>query len=160
AAAEGLDRGVSAPRWSEDGKSIFATVTDDMSVYGARIPIDGGPAGIVLGKPVVLGQRHSAGACAVVISGDDMKHNEAYKLTRDSQGAGLRQLTHRNDALFSELELGRTEEIKFKSKDGTEVHGLLTYPVGYVKGTKVPLLLRIHGGPNGQDQHTFSFERQ
>jgi dipeptidyl aminopeptidase/acylaminoacyl peptidase len=28
------------------------------------------------------------------------------------------------------------------------------------QGTKVPLLLRIHGGPNGQDQHTFSFERQ
>ena len=33
-------------------------------------------------------------------------------------------------------------------------------PVGYVKGTKVPLLLRIHGGPNGQDQHSFSLERQ
>jgi dipeptidyl aminopeptidase/acylaminoacyl peptidase len=29
-----------------------------------------------------------------------------------------------------------------------------------VKGTKVPLLLRIHGGPNGQDQHSFSTERQ
>ena len=53
-----------------------------------------------------------------------------------------------------------TEEVRFKSKDGTEVHGLLTYPVGYVKGTKVPLLLRIHGGPNGQDQHSFSLERQ
>jgi len=37
---------------------------------------------------------------------------------------------------------------------------LLTYPVGYVKGTKVPFLLRIHGGPNGQDQHSFSIERQ
>ena len=27
-------------------------------------------------------------------------------------------------------------------------------------GTKVPLLLRIHGGPNGQDQHAFAAERQ
>ncbi|MGH9846190.1 MAG: S9 family peptidase [Blastocatellia bacterium] len=36
----------------------------------------------------------------------------------------------------------------------------LTYPAGYVKGTKVPMLLRIHGGPNGQDQHSFSTERQ
>jgi dipeptidyl aminopeptidase/acylaminoacyl peptidase len=40
------------------------------------------------------------------------------------------------------------------------VHGLLTKPAGYVPGTKVPLLLRIHGGPNGQDAHSFSFERQ
>jgi dipeptidyl aminopeptidase/acylaminoacyl peptidase len=53
-----------------------------------------------------------------------------------------------------------TEDVDFRSKDGTEVHGLLTKPVGYVAGTKVPLLLRIHGGPNGQDQHSFQFERQ
>ena len=70
------------------------------------------------------------------------------------------QLTHQNDALFAELQLGATEEVTAKSKDGTEVHGLLTKPVGYVAGQKVPLLLRIHGGPNGQDQHSFSFERQ
>src|SRR5207247_6438237 len=65
-----------------------------------------------------------------------------------------------NDALMNELDLAQTEEITFKTKDGTEIHGLLTYPVGYVKGTKVPLLLRIHGGPNGQDAHSFSPERQ
>src|SRR5438045_6777886 len=61
---------------------------------------------------------------------------------------------------MNELQLGETAEVSFKSKDGTEVHGLLTYPVGYAKGTRVPLLLRIHGGPNGQDQHSFSLERQ
>jgi dipeptidyl aminopeptidase/acylaminoacyl peptidase len=58
------------------------------------------------------------------------------------------------------VDLGATEEVGFKSKDGTDVHALLTKPVGYVAGTKVPLLLRIHGGPNSQEQHTFSFERQ
>ncbi len=69
-----------------------------------------------------------------------------------------RQLTHQNDALMAEIEWAKTEEVSFKSKDGTEVHGLLTYPVGYQAGTKVPLLLRIHGGPNGQDAHSFSIE--
>src|SRR2546430_17397414 len=61
---------------------------------------------------------------------------------------------------MAELQIAQTEEVSFNSKDGTEVHGLLTYQVGYVKATKVPLLLRIHGGPNGQDQHSFSVERQ
>ena len=69
-------------------------------------------------------------------------------------------LTHQNDALMAELQLGKTEDVNFKSADGTEVHGLLTKPVGYVEGTKVPLLLRIHGGPNGQDSHAFTTERQ
>ncbi len=70
------------------------------------------------------------------------------------------QLTHKNDALMAEIEWGKTDELSFKSKDGTEVHGLLTYPVGYVAGTKVPMLLRIHGGPKGQDGHALSQEAQ
>ena len=72
----------------------------------------------------------------------------------------FKPLTHQNDALFSELQLGTTTEVSARSKDGTEVHGLLTTPPGYVAGTKIPTLLRIHGGPNGQDQHQFAFERQ
>ncbi len=92
----------------------------------------------------------------MALSGGNIKHTEIYAI----EGGALRQLTHHNDALFAELNLGTTEEVSFKSKDGTEVHGLLTNPVGYVAGTKVPLLLRIHGGPNGQDQHSFSIERQ
>jgi dipeptidyl aminopeptidase/acylaminoacyl peptidase len=155
-AAMELDRGVSAPRWGSDGKAIFLTVADDMSVYGARIPIHGGHAEPLFAKPVVLGQRHSAGACAVVISGGDTKHNELYAFEKD----GLHQFTHQNDALASEIEWAKTEEVRFKSKDGAEVHGLLTYPVGYQPGTKVPLLLRIHGGPKGQDAHQLSVEAQ
>jgi len=34
------------------------------------------------------------------------------------------QLTHQNDALMAELQLAGTEEVAFKSKDGTDVHGL------------------------------------
>ena len=37
---------------------------------------------------------------------------------------------------MAEIEWGKTEEVSFKSKDGTEVHGLLTYPVGYQPGTQ------------------------
>jgi dipeptidyl aminopeptidase/acylaminoacyl peptidase len=152
-----LDRGVSAPSWGDNDKAIFVTVADDMSVYGAGIPISGGPAVPVVKKPVVLGQRHHAGGCAAVISGGDTRHNEIYRLEDDFS---LTQLTHANDEIMGELDLGKTEEVRFKSKDGSEVHGLLTYPVGYQPGTKVPLLLRIHGGPKGQDAHMFSFEAQ
>ncbi|ULQ55653.1 S9 family peptidase [Flavihumibacter rivuli] len=45
--------------------------------------------------------------------------------------------------------LGRTELIKWKGADGLEIEGLLTYPVNYQAGQKVPLILNIHGGPAG-----------
>src|SRR5262249_53087580 len=64
------------------------------------------------------------------------------------------------DALLGELQIAPTEEVSFPSKDGTEIHALLTKPVGYVTGRRVPLLLRIHGGPNSQEQHAFNLERQ
>jgi dipeptidyl aminopeptidase/acylaminoacyl peptidase len=37
---------------------------------------------------------------------------------------------------------------------------LLTLPPDAEAGKKYPLLLRIHGGPNGQDAHSFGTERQ
>jgi len=51
--------------------------------------------------------------------------------------------------------LGRTEVVRWKSKDGKEIEGLLTYPVGYQNGQRVPLILNIHGGPTGVFQQSF-----
>ena len=45
--------------------------------------------------------------------------------------------------------LARTELIKWKSKDGLAIEGLLTYPSNYKKNKKYPLALIIHGGPAG-----------
>ena len=75
-------------------------------------------------------------------------------------GVKLRRLSHQNDEWLSKVLLGTTEEFTSISKDGTEVHGLLVKPATYQSGRKYPTLLRIHGGPNGQDEHAFSFERE
>jgi dipeptidyl aminopeptidase/acylaminoacyl peptidase len=51
--------------------------------------------------------------------------------------------------------VGRTEVVRWKSTDGREIEGLLTYPAGYRAGQKVPLILNIHGGPAGVFQQTY-----
>lgn len=51
--------------------------------------------------------------------------------------------------------IGRTEVVTWKSKDGKQIEGLLSYPVGYQSGQRVPLILNIHGGPAGVFQQTF-----
>jgi dipeptidyl aminopeptidase/acylaminoacyl peptidase len=91
-----------------------------------------------------------------VLAVTDATHSEIHAL----ENGALRPLTHHNDALMAELKLGATEEFSCKAKDGTEVHGLITKPPDYEAGHKYPTLLRIHGGPNGQDAHGFNFERQ
>jgi dipeptidyl aminopeptidase/acylaminoacyl peptidase len=158
--AADLDRGVSAARFgggfSADGLWISFLVTDDRSVYPARLRLSGGSVERLAASPIVLSSPTVAAGCSAVLSSTDTKPAEVYAL----QGSAPRQLTHQNDLLFSGIQTVPAEEIGFKSKDGTEVHGLLSKPSGYAAGARVPLLLRIHGGPNGQDQHSFSAEHQ
>jgi len=148
-----MDRGVSQPRFVSDG--IQFLVADDRSVYLARAS-HGGPVEKLMKPPVMVSSPHNAGGCFAMISGSDTQPSEIFA----SENGALRQLTHQNDELMATIDIPPTENVEFKSKDGTEVHGLLTKPVGYVAGTKVPLLLRIHGGPNGQDGHAFNTEAQ
>jgi dipeptidyl aminopeptidase/acylaminoacyl peptidase len=151
-----LDRGVSAPHFSTDGSSITFLVTDDRNVYPASVGVNGGAVKRLRNGPIALSSPTESHGCSAFLSGGDDKPTEVYM----SDGSSLLQLTHQNDPLMSELDVAPTEEVSFRSKDGTEVHGLLTKPLHYSAGTKAPFLLRIHGGPNGQDAHSFSTERQ
>lgn len=151
-----LDRGVSNARWSADGKSIFVFVTDDRSVYPARIPVDGGKAERLLNPPVVVSGWTEAKGRIALMSGDSSMPGEVHVL----ESGKLRRLTAHNDALMAGIDLAKTEQVDFTSKDGTRIGAMLTYPVGYRAGTKVPLLLWIHGGPNAQDQNSFRSDAQ
>jgi dipeptidyl aminopeptidase/acylaminoacyl peptidase len=58
------------------------------------------------------------------------------------------QLSNLNSQLLN-YNLPETEIIRWHSRDGLEIEGLLTYPTNYVPGQKYPLLLIAHGGPAG-----------
>ncbi len=64
----------------------------------------------------------------------------------DSVNAKPRRLTDVN-AFTDDLDLGRTESIEWTGSGGFREDGVLTYPVGYERGRKYPLVLVIHGGP-------------
>jgi dipeptidyl aminopeptidase/acylaminoacyl peptidase len=155
--AEKLDRGVSAPRFSPDGSAILFLVSDDSSEYPARIPAGGGEVQRLIRGPIVISSLDQGKDGRIsVLAANDRTSAEVYAL----ENGELRVLTHHNDALFAEFNLGATEEFSCQAKDGNEVHGLIVKPPDYVAGKRYPTLLRIHGGPNGQDAHSFNFERQ
>jgi dipeptidyl aminopeptidase/acylaminoacyl peptidase len=68
--------------------------------------------------------------------------------------ANVRQLTHLNPQAQT-FALGRVEAIKWKSKDGREIEGILVYPIDYQAGKRYPLITSIHGGPEGAYQLSF-----
>jgi dipeptidyl aminopeptidase/acylaminoacyl peptidase len=152
-----FDRAIASPRFSADGKSVYATTADDRAQHLIRIGVsDGNVERLISGKRVISGFSFgSDGKLAVLAATPD----RAPEIFAWDNGA-MRALTHQNDSLFSQLQLGTTEEFSSRSKDGTEVHSLLVRPAGAVPGARLPMILYIHGGPNGQDAHQFTFDRE
>ncbi len=152
-----LDRPVTSPQFTSDGKSIVFLYTDDAARFVGKIPVNGGQVQrLIDGRRVIGAMSMTNDGKIAVLNSTATQPAEVYALENGS----LRQLSHQNDAWLSEVQLAKTEDISFNTKDGNEAHGLLVKPVGYVAGQRVPMLLRIHGGPNGQDQHAFSIERE
>ena len=52
---------------------------------------------------------------------------------------------------FAKYKLAARELIRWKSKDGAEIEGVLLKPADYDPSKKYPLLVVIHGGPTGID---------
>jgi dipeptidyl aminopeptidase/acylaminoacyl peptidase len=157
-----LDRAVMSFAFAADSASIMITVEDDARTYPARIDLVGGAitSEVAAGAFVVSALSSAAGHTALLESSDGALA-EVYAL----EAGQLRKLTSHNDALLAELQLGAVEDIQFKSRDGTEVHGLMVKPPSYVPGRRYPTILWIHGGPNGGDEHSlvldgYQFEPQ
>jgi dipeptidyl aminopeptidase/acylaminoacyl peptidase len=154
-----LDRAVSNFAWSADGQQISFLLQDDRTNHLATVPAEnpnGTPTRRTTGRRVINAPSPGKDGNFAVLVAEPAKFTEVYAL----EGANLRQLTKHNEKLLGELQLATTEDFESKSKDGTDVHGLIVKPAGFKAGTKYPTILIVHGGPNGQDQHAFSFDRE
>jgi len=148
-----LDRAAVSPAITSDGRAIEFAVEDDGYQYPAEIPLAGGRITRLAGRLVVT-ELATAGGHTAVLAGSDRSPIEVYAL----ESGKLRPLSAHNRALFAELTLGTVEDIAFRSKDGTEIHGQVVKPPDYVPGRAYPTIVWIHGGPNGQDDHSLALE--
>ena len=154
--AKSIDNSVGPPVFTADGRALLTTIADDRLEYVAEVSLGDDKVQRLTQASGVADALAAAGGHVALLWTTDTTAPEVYAL----DGTTLRKLTAHNDALLAERTLATTEDIAAKSKDGTDVHGLLTMPLNYQAGTRVPLLLFIHGGPTAQDEHRFEIERQ
>ena len=101
------------------------------------------------------GGRDARSARVVIASGDDTMP-EVYAL----EGKAMRALTAHNRTLGAGIAWSPVRDFSATASDGSEVHGMLTLPAGYVQGQRYPAVLWIHGGPTSQDSHEIDTMRQ
>jgi dipeptidyl aminopeptidase/acylaminoacyl peptidase len=153
-----LDRNIARPRFSPDGRFVYFLLEDGGNRHLARVPAAGGTA-----ERVVAGERDIA-AFTLSAKGDVALLVSEPQLPPEVFAVGpanaLRRLSTVNDAFLTGIRLGAVERFKAKSADGTMIDGFLTRPPDAPAGTRLPTILRIHGGPVDQFSTAFELEWQ
>ncbi|MDP6878680.1 MAG: S9 family peptidase [Candidatus Neomarinimicrobiota bacterium] len=82
----------------------------------------------------------------VIIANSNQHPNELYVGLYNSKK--MKRITFSNSSL-TDIQLSKQETISWKARDGKTIEGVLTYPLVYRDGKRYPLILQIHGGPEG-----------
>ena len=143
-----FDGAIGQYSWAPDGQSIVfgATVRARGAAY--RVAVSNGSLTRVAGgdwSGRVESVSHDGARGAAVVSRPDAPGEVTVV---DLVTGRLTPVTHVGRAI-GEFALAQFKPIAWKSKDGLDVEGMLWLPADYKAGTKLPLLLSVHGGPAG-----------
>ena len=150
------DRNADGYAFAPDGKAVYVATTDAGrdKLYRATLGADGVATGVptlVIGESNNVGFSFSRDAKTVAWMRDATNRPpEVYSASLDgARTTDTRQATHVNDALVSQLALNPAEDFWFKGAGGDSVQGFIVKPPQYTAGKKYPVVLLIHGGPQG-----------
>ena len=153
-ATRALARNLDSYAWLPQGKALLLAAEDGTHSVLWQQPLSGQARKLDLGEVEAGNEMSVASTGALTFIGSTVSHpGELYVM--DSVNARPRRLTNLN-AFVDKLALGRTEAINWQGPDGFHEDGVLTYPVGYQRGQKYPLVLVIHGGPEAASTVRFS----
>ncbi len=155
----GFDGSLSVDFWSEDGKTIYFTTGIKVTAQLFALDVATGAVRQLTDERAALRVGRDEDTGAILIDYTDPKTPPTVFAV-----SGLDKVADRSawiqlvDATpeVKEIALGETVEVEWRSRDGKQVGGVLTYPVGYQKGQRYPLIVAIHGGPAGADMLTFN----
>ena len=134
--------------WSADGKSLYFTETQGTVTRLGLLPADGGaPRFVDPGANGIFDVYLNSTRAMFGLSIQACDTPAEVFVTPTDKWSPIQ--VSRANADSPKHPLGKSEVIRWQAKDGLEIEGLLTYPAGYQKGRRYPLVLVIHGGPTG-----------
>ncbi len=160
----GLDRSVSSPVWSEDGRAVYGLYSDHGDTKVARFAFDGSHTvlaesvgGSTLGRPYGAGSFDIRGGTLAAVFTTPTRPADVGVATR----GGVRMLTALNEDVLGQRGLVDAEAFTVESSaDGRSVQAWIMKPYGFEPGKRYPMILEIHGGPFADYGPRFSAENQ
>ena len=145
------------PIWSPDGLALLFAASVRTTSQLFSVPVVGGePKALSDYHGVISAATFSADGKVGAVAAGDVHHPNDVFLVKTLTPWQMVKLTDHNPGL-KDIALGKSEVIRWRSKDGLEVEGLLVYPVGFdsAMNRSWPTIAFIHGGPSGVWAETF-----
>jgi dipeptidyl aminopeptidase/acylaminoacyl peptidase len=154
---ENLDRHVTGFTWFPDSKRLAFTTEDRGRQQAQMISVTGGAARTIVQGPVHVDdlQFTADGKTLIYTEMTGASPVEIYKAA--SGGGETTALTKMNAALLASHDLRNLEEFTVTGAEGAQVHSFLLKPPAFDANKKYPVLLLIHGGPQGAWGESFSY---
>lgn len=144
--------------WSDDGMQLLLSEPHRTSVVAMSMPVKNAST-----DDIKILSPTEGTSSSIDISTDNNLMAYVYQTPDRPAEVYLRDMKTRKTNSISKVnadvklpEMAKTEVITWKSKDGLDIEGILTYPLGYEKGKKYPVILQIHGGPAGVFTESFT----
>jgi len=155
----GPDTWVREVLWEPSGGSLLFIPNEATGRGGARmfeqpifrVGLDG-ETDVVTPAPVVAFSLSASAEGSRIAFRSVGPRDAGEVVVRDSRTGASRTLTNVNPQI-EDLPLGSLEVLSWQSFDGMEIWGMLVTPPGHVPGTRVPLVVYVHGGPIGGFTH-------
>jgi dipeptidyl aminopeptidase/acylaminoacyl peptidase len=153
----------SPPTWSQDSDCIYVQISEHGSTVLKAVKFDaaddkGAELTTVVGNDGVVGafQLDDDQSTAAYLHADMMTPAEVW--VRDISEGTSRKLSHVNEDLLAEIDLGEVEETWFEGAAGNDLQGWIVKPPGFDASQQYPAILEIHGGPRVQYGNFFMHE--
>jgi dipeptidyl aminopeptidase/acylaminoacyl peptidase len=139
--------GESAADLAWAGTELYFTSPRGMYAHVFAVPAAGGAA-----RAITIGERSYG---QLDVSGKKLAYVVRQKGEPAEVYTNAGRLTRTNPQM-EEMAVAESEVVRWKGPGGLDIEGLLTRPLGYVAGKRVPMILQIHGGPYSRFDTGFS----
>ena len=154
-----LDPGPS--QWSPDSRYLYftAAIGGESHLFRASVP-DGKVEQITTGPRRLNGLTYNRSFTKILYT-VGVHHAPSDLYIADIDGSNERRLTNVHAILTRDIAFSKAERLRWRSRDGTEIEGWLTFPHGYdASRGPYPMIVKSHGGPHAATGYGFDFKDQ
>lgn len=144
----GFDQQVEEVVLPKDASFAYFTAGERGKSPVFRVPITGGAVQKVLPNVFATNLKISADGRKLVFAGSSLA-SPAEIYAANADGTGVTALTSANTQLITQANLKKAEEIEWTGALGKKIHGFIIKPNNFDPARKYPLVVLIHGGPQG-----------